>query len=497
MSGNVFENINNNPDAVKSDVEYESDFFNDEYEDKNEYNKYGREWLGEDESYLIAKRYECFDPAEELKKINNFTKEEREELSYEKYLTEKSRRIAEYKKRFIKQVVGVSQLNCYLEDILLQENDQLKFSEKVETLREYIIEYSADLRLSPVQIQRYGIFLRHLCDRNEIMDSIQGTLIFGEDDEELFLKLFNGKPDGKVHINRGLAAFLVECEDIGDYARAYNASTEVAERSEGFARGLAIGINNRGGHLSDDQKKIIRTHEERHTLKSLLDETVETVMANFPKSLQNFCVEVNIINIGFVADKRIRDEIFAYLKDETPIDIINAYLLESHSEDGLYDYFAEYMEPFINRRGSENEKTLVLMNKERKLHQKRISDGLALIEKMENLSMSRKQIISLLEFDLLRDWKKKIIRLEDEGFFLELRKEVLERYTKILNLAEREQHVQGMVTESKNKKRALLGSSRNTIASQIDYDRIAQAGEQVEIIKLKKFIQGISRPFQQ
>ncbi len=493
MSGNVFENINNNPDVVKSDVEYALDFFDDEYEDKNEYNKYGREWLGVDESFLIAEQYECFDPAEELKKINNFTKDERKELSQEEYLTEKSRRIVEYKKRFIEQFVKISQLNCYLEDILLQENDQLKFGEKVETLKENIIAYSAGLQLSPAQIQGYGIFLRHLCDRNKTMDSIQGTLIPGEDDEELFLKLFNGEPCGKVHIDRGATSFLVECEDIRDYAKAYNASEEVAEKSEGFARGEKIGINNKGGELSDDQKKIIRIHEERHTLKSLLDETVKAVMANSPKAFQYFCVEVNIINTGFIADKRIRDEIFAYLKDETPIDIISAYLLESQSEGGLYDYLGADV-AFFSEWHIESEE-IQLIDKERKLHQKRISDGLALIEKMENFGMPRKQIISLLEFEILRDWKKKIVRLEDEGFFLELRKEALERYTKILNLAEREQHVQGIVTESKNKKRALLGSHRNAIASQIDHDKIAQAGEQVEIIKLKKFIQELSKPF--
>ncbi|MEI6650492.1 MAG: hypothetical protein WCL23_03610 [Candidatus Moraniibacteriota bacterium] len=383
----------------------------------------------EDSSKLPTVNYEFFDPEAEFMRINAFTEKERADLSHEDYMAEKSRRLSMFKERLLEQKKGLAVLHLELEEALLGGGEPFG-DEKTARLLEHIHDRAKDLKLSPVQLGRYQAFFDTLEQWKNEMDWIQGDLIPGKDDAELLEVLFGVKPKGTVSIRRGSLSFIVDCQDLRDYARISNESSKRASLSDGFARDFMVVINNKDGKMSDERSKDIVDHEERHVLRSTLDTflrdstSYEGLDEEERGGIETFDLKTRIEHVRTASYDRAKDEIFAYLKAgvSSPIEIRDI-LMQGRSDKGIYDYLEEYRKESCKDvpwyRWLEL-KRVIGMNRDR--YRDVVSEALDVVEKLYFLRYPEQRIVSMLEFEPLEHWDSVVSRYEEAGEFAESRK---------------------------------------------------------------------------
>ncbi len=373
--------------------------------------------------------YGYFDPEQEVKKIASFAEEKIRTLSQDEYIAEKKKILEEFKKQFTFQVVGRMKLHAELEDILLKKGSYDQ--KRADQLRKCILKKSEKLRLSPVQLGRYEAFLSKLEDWNREMDNVQGELKIGRDDKSLFEKLYGVVPEGEVFVHRGPVSFFVDCNNVGDFAKARGESEEESVLIGGSSRGLRTIVKNNNGEETKKWIEEVRIHEERHSLKKLLDEMMEESIIFKGLSLSDRReIEIQSLNAIVendleIAKKRARDEIFAYLKDGSSIKRLRNVLLKDKSKGGIYDYLEEakndYHTSFEQDSLAESDAVFERAHFE---YKKILAEVLDEVEALLLLEIPRTEIIAMLEFEPLDQWKRVMSRLESGGAFKQKRNNV-------------------------------------------------------------------------
>lgn len=382
-----------------------------------------------DKQSLPTVPYEYFDPEQEVKKITSFAEENIRTLPQDEYIAEKKRRFEEFKKQFTAQVVGRMKLHAELEEILLKKGSYDQ--KRADQLRKCISKKSEKLRLSPVQLGRYEAFLNKLEDWNREMDNVQGELKIGRDDKKLFEKLYGVIPEGEVYVHRGPVAFFVDCNNVGDFAKARGKSEEESALVGGSSGGLRTIVKNNNGEETKKWIEEVRIHEERHSLKKMLDSMMEESITfkGFSfldrREIEIQSIEAIVENDLEIAKKRARDEIFAYLKDGSPIKRLRNVLLKEKAEGGIYDYLEEakndYHASFELDNFSESDSVFESANSK---YKKILVEALNDVEVLLLLEIPRTEIIAMLEFEPIDQWKRAISRLESGRVFKQRRNNV-------------------------------------------------------------------------
>jgi hypothetical protein len=214
------------------------------------------------------------------------------------------------------------------------------------------------------------------------------------DDRELFRALYGKYPEGEIRIDVETAMLSVICYDLRDYGYIHSKgwknpgslpkdkNLERANLSRGVTNvsclipelSDAISIQNAQGR-NEAQISHVNTHEERHIINGLLERKEPIgnyITANeVAEKLRKGATEEEIEKIFIkgcrferrTGERRARDEILAYLKDGTDLDIIEGTLKEKESEGGIYDFLAKYTKPefvdeVVERYGEKHKDTI-------------------------------------------------------------------------------------------------------------------------------------------
>ncbi|NTV55249.1 MAG: hypothetical protein HGA16_01980 [Candidatus Moranbacteria bacterium] len=371
--------------------------------------------------------YEYFDPEREVKRIAAFANEVPLGLPQDEYVVEKRRRFKSFMKQFAEQAAGKAKLNAELEDVLLEKG--VFDEERSDRLRSLIYQKAEKLRLSPVQLGRYDALLEKLKEWNREMDEAQGDLVPGADDAKLFEKFFEVSPKGEVNVRRGPVSFFVDCRDIRDYARARGRSEESVTSSRGFSNEFKTAVKNVSGEMAEEDIEEVRIHEERHSLRSVIDSMLhESIIYRSLNKKEDGILMAKLIKAMVKekrtgAEKRAADEVFAYLKDGSSIASLRRTLMKQKSDGGLYDYLQENQDEFYRELGVEDAPEMdALFDRARSEYRSTLSNALDVVESLLLLKIPRKEIIATLEFEPLSQWKRATARLESGGVFKKSRK---------------------------------------------------------------------------
>ena len=408
-------------------------------EDYLDRNRNKREKIG---SIVISRElphvdYEYFDPEADLRKIYSFTKEERMSFSQEAYVEEKRRRIQEYKRRLVEQIRGVTRLHVELEDILLEPG--VYDETRTDRLRGCVMKNAGRLRLCPIQMARYEDFFRRLLEWNKQIDTTQGDLVPGRDDAKIYEALFGTHPMGTVKVVRGPICISVECYDPQDFRAACKDPVGIDGEIGGFANEFKVVLLNENGNESAYEIETTRIHEERHSLKKLLngirdgyvsyESLDEKTRYRLKHDNMLACIEHDVKRLK----ERVKEELFAYLKEGffSDMDEIHDLILQKRSDGGTYDYFEDERDFYHEYDGFDNMDELdTNINREKEQYRQTVHSVFDIVKKLSILGMSDRQIIVYFEFEPLDMWGRVVVRLEEDGMFSEQRRFSIDWYDK-------------------------------------------------------------------
>lgn len=371
------------------------------------------------ESTLEDPGYKYFDPENEFERIRSFARSP--EISPWQYRVRKE----DYQANKAEYTKGRIMLDGKLEEVLLREGE---FNdERRKELEDIIVTHAEEIKLSPRDKKRYGLFFDKVAERNREMDEVQGDLKPENGAEILFEKLFGFTPEGEVLIKRGPVSFFVEIRNENDYVKAYG--QDGAKSSGGFNREFVSVVRNDGEKRSQEQVDSTYMHEGRHALHANIKELMSELRGEEPLSPATAPEDVPeyVKKFSAQSQERVKDEIFAFLKDGSTVEFAQRWLEKSKSEGGLYDYFKK-REEWIEKNWKNKEIKDALKNaleKEKSNFEDVRSKAIDIVERLEGIGTTRAQIIALFNTVPLAKWGAEVRRLEDEGVFANMRRQSL------------------------------------------------------------------------
>jgi hypothetical protein len=466
-----------------------------------------RESFSKRESFTVSDDY--FDPSDELKRVTAFSEDERQELSQEEYIWEKRRRLESFKERLIQQLLGMTALNIELEDLLSEDG---KYDDRRERALEQLIENaSRELKLSPIQLRRYRRFMTLLGATNKRMDAYEKTYRPGSNfywdpatPNDIFKKFFGRYPNRTVQIERRSVMFFVKCHDDSDYLTAYagknGKSDEMKNKaysSGGFSRGI-VSVGRCAGSSPEDIKRT-RRHEERHSLKSILDmlqdqSTYESLDTSDRRRLEEGHMALIATHTRRQVDEWAKNEIFAYMKDGRSFEDMQDLLLKNESNGGLYDYLEENRKEYHKDKKIPVDPSIIdaAIDREQMIHRANVVEAIDIAERLEYLGKTREEILSLFEFEQLEKWGRHVTRIEQAGQLSGLRKKAIEAYPERLQSIQDELNRKELAYQAAKFDLAQLHDDRFRI---IDVVREEYEKAKKKQIHVKAMLAKISEPF--
>ncbi len=295
-------------------------------------------------------------------------------------------------------------------------------------------------------------------------------------DHELFGFLFGHQPKGKVEVIVGPITLYFRCNNPEDYAYVYGGNfrdkesgqpdVAAANKSGGVfiqypeIKGLehSIILENAHGRDFNTQGKQILTHEEQHAVMALFEDSYKKYSAQLFENGQkapsfvkeNIQVNLFISELALkvlkmdlqdkneqeqqalihqalvsgraIGERRAKDEILAYWKDGREIPTIRYYLKQPKEEGGLYDYFSQEWRKMITNRFVEKLgeplRPLIEQNIEKvfvtEYQQEILENSFNALGILKMMGISRQQTLNLLINEPLPNWKKVVLRLQEE-----------------------------------------------------------------------------------
>lgn len=307
---------------------------------------------------------EIFDPAEELKKVRQASKEERRQL-YE-----------EYKRKLIYQKEGLTEIQGQIIKIIRKNPDiseeslgqlfrdlgeKYGIAEWQEKETDYVFYFYAEQRrLVNKALERYGI---------DVKDTRRGgepKEISGDKVNQLFEGFFRRKPEGRVGLVIGPLALYFRCYNFNDYAWLYNQKwcgpsgpsgekilTKEDKQEADLSEGVTLSVRGRLIVAESVQRKKfsrarqIYEHEEQHLINSLFvemnqrSEGRERLAQAQTDKERELAIKQYFRYWREDGERQAKDEILAYFKQGRKPEEIYEIMTQSKEKKGLYDYFAD------------------------------------------------------------------------------------------------------------------------------------------------------------
>lgn len=356
---------------------------------------------------------EVFEPGGELMEIKALPKEERKE------------KLRKYKEKLAYQKEGLARTQEELTNTIREKPD-ISWHELYEKALVLLQKYGADAQENKVKDILGRYYWRHKAIK-EARGQFPG-------ENKLFEAIFGRPPRGKVEVIEGPVTLYFRCHNIKDYAliskqtfldyRGPSWSERMAARAEG---GVSIGtslipnlqgtiIAERARGSFDDNKKKVYIHEEQHAIKRLFDE--RPIRKLKPYETGGSLVEQFRTKRERIAELRVKDEIFAYMKEGrwNPEGVFNV-LTMPEKKGGLYDYLAKDKQGLIalysKNKSSDEKKGIIKTVKqvfETEYHEL-IRNGIRSFQGLIDNGYTVEQTVALLNAEPLTRWPKVVKRL--------------------------------------------------------------------------------------
>lgn len=284
---------------------------------------------------------EIFDPQEELAKIKKLPGEEKREA------------LAEYKKKLAQQKEGIAGLQDRLISVI-RKNPNIPLQE----LEDILEKESKKLKLTDEQEYIAWEILDKYQEKHEEVREIRGDY---PNDIELFKKLFDKEPKGKIKVVEGPMTLYFRCYNLEDYALIHSEAfmdnrplnekdLEAANLTSGVNIPTALVHGLEGVIIAENVQKVAPEsreqtliHEEQHAIKSLFRDVA--MRANIKLGLYKFETEEEVKLFGERlfrywrknAENRAKDELLAYIKSGESFDFTFRALTKTKEEGGIYD----------------------------------------------------------------------------------------------------------------------------------------------------------------
>ncbi|HBI34269.1 MAG TPA: hypothetical protein DEA43_02075 [Candidatus Moranbacteria bacterium] len=415
-----------------------------------------------------------FDASAELKNVRHLDDNEKE-LSKEDRLKLRKERLEDIKKKLADQMIGIAQTNAGLESLVFSGEELT-----IEKLNDFLEKSILVHKLAPWQIEYYKKAIERVVERNILVNRFFAENCEGKTDEEFFEFIFDKKPHGKILIEKGaLCPIITCCEEDFSYIRSLNFVEKMNSGDNGGINSKQVqnivGVMMRfspdvypkfvsfGSTLvvvklpGNTEEKTAGTiiHEEKHVLDRMVfsDEKrniAEKTQADLTKMVEGFNdisdeeldhlspkefverftikpIEKQLDGLRKISEEIAREEILAYYKEGFNVDHLYAILSSSYEGTGygVIDEmtirgFEQHLETFS---GVEQEKKIALEffkdihKKEEQDYTKHLSRGIDAIRRLENIGISRGEIIGLFETESLANWNKIFERIEKSDVY--------------------------------------------------------------------------------
>jgi len=337
-------------------------------------------------------------------------------------LPEKREILAEYKKNFKEQQLGMGEINSFLEKEVFK-----KKSLDINKLSAYLREQTKKYELAPWQIKRYKMVFDEVANTEVLADEFwkknknkpAAELLYAVPNIRFNLICEKLKLKGKIDVKKFPLAIAFYFHSKEDYVHINSHGEETAKYDmDNLATGEMFGRENDKDipviviNISElpSQKELRNTfdHEYKHVIndrirKALGGMNIEEIEFN---NLFNETIEDQFNR----ALKQGKDEVLSFIKGNT--ELFEIYLQLALEEQ--YDYFKDSI--------AEDEKTDELKeeitNKQDKFKNKYreiIMDGLVVIAELRIIGFNRQQAIGLLQAEKIENWGKVIKRMLYDG----------------------------------------------------------------------------------
>ena len=348
----------------------------------------------------------------------------------------------------IKQYVGeqlgnIGKLNKEIETVVVTEG--VTDRGKLEGM---LSQRSIEYQLAPRQVDTYRILFVLIENRHAAVEEVLRW--FEPKEEDLFKSLFGERPVGVVSVIPGSVSIGFICEDLRDYFRttgigldAPKTQTDSKSNTEGTAilhiKDLSLrnklgdavfsinaSVQIRERYQWNDAQcaaalKSTCIHEEKHVFNSLFDYAQRMgesrdlssrrqdvlVEDSSKKNLRRF--EADTRQLRLISEQRSKDEILAYLKDNSSIAGIRSRLYVRQENGGRYDYLSKYFssrEHMHGRRYVDKSVAESIEKRCRERYETVVAKALDVVGVFELMGLGRGDIVGLFQAEPLSVWPK-------------------------------------------------------------------------------------------
>jgi hypothetical protein len=387
--------------------------------------------------YPPIKHGEVFDPEKEILEVLKASRMER------------PAKLSEFKEKLAFQKAGLARVQDLMIDEIRRHPEK-----STDELYEMATELGTEFGMNEKQKKEARKALEKYEKQHKAIEKIRKE---HKKDEDVFKELFWKEPKGKTEVVQSPVSLYFKCYDFEDYlavcyqermrgfVKEKNFTDE--EKKDAYASGArnvysfshpelgrAITVENTQKLLSEptvDQEEYVGqkfAHEEQHIFYGFFNKD-EAIDPNNDSTL--FTIRKNYVNAKTekekekvlkkffrsfrqYADDRAKDEILAYYKDGRAGRTYNE-LTTDEAEGGIYDFLAKPKKPNYLWTVTNEEDTEFIKRISNKLlieeYKKTITDGIEVIQKMEENGYAKDEIIALLTHEPLAKWGKVVGRI--------------------------------------------------------------------------------------
>lgn len=346
------------------------------------------------------------DPQKELLKISDLVGKP----------SEKREALVEYKKDLKEQLLGIGEINAFLETEISKSKPL-----NLNKLRAYFEEQIKKYRLAPWQMERYKMVFDKISDTADVVDKFWNENK-NKPGSQMLSNIFDYNPKGKIDVEKFTLALVFYCYDVKDFARFISKpgdkGNDLNEQTSGaltfeILTGVdmpLIFINNSQISDQEDHGETI-IHEYKHAINIIIENAIRETN---PMNIEiDDALKRRMEEQLHHALSQGKNEMLAFFKggDE------ESYIYRQLTVSEVYDYFPSEEELIEDDELKEcnHEEIANELNKFKTKYYKIIMDSLVVLKELEVLGFARQQSIGLLQAEKIENWPKVLKRITYDG----------------------------------------------------------------------------------
>ncbi|MDP1833532.1 MAG: hypothetical protein Q8L11_01180 [Candidatus Moranbacteria bacterium] len=361
-----------------------------------------------------------FDPQDELLNISKLSNS----------AEEKKNSIKGYKENLRSQMLGIGEINAYLEQYI-SDIERIDIAK----LKIYFQEEAKKWKLSPWQMERYEMVFNKFEEKiNVINTHWEANKHLSA--KELFEKISGHLMVGKIEVEKYPLTLIFYLYDKTDCARIFFGSNqeitdeEINKSDEIWGQHVGIETIDEDGNditgIIIINKNILRedneiretvVHEYKHEINNLVQKALAECEIR-PEEISNMINREMQMDFNRALDKG-KDEMLAYYKSGKDSLLIYQGLIEKNGE---YDYFSseEDLKNKAKFYEGEDDWSQILMQELQKLQESLrvryheiLMRAVVVINELELLGFDNGKIVGLLQIENIKNWTNVLKRIED------------------------------------------------------------------------------------